>query len=77
MASSNPDHHTQDLFDAIERGDYPSWTVYVQVMTQEQAERFKYSIFDLTKVWPQKEFPLRRFGKFTLVRNVSAFTWQQ
>jgi catalase len=72
MASSNPDHHTQDLFNSIEKGEYPSWTVYAQVMTPEQAERFKYSIFDLTKVWPHKEFPLRRFGKLTLNKNVSA-----
>ncbi|KAH0614640.1 uncharacterized protein H6S33_000276 [Morchella sextelata] len=69
MASANPDHHTQDLFEAIANGDFPSWTVYVQVMTPEQAEKFKYSIFDLTKTWSQREYPLRRFGKFTLNRN--------
>ncbi|KAL7273761.1 catalase A [Rhizina undulata] len=69
LASTNPDHHTQDLFQAIEKGDFPSWTVYVQVMTPAQAEKFKYSIFDLTKVWPQKDFPLRRFGKLTLNKN--------
>jgi catalase len=69
LASENPDHNTQDLFDAIEKGDFPSWTVYVQVMTPEQAEKFKHSIFDLTKVWPQSEFPLRKFGKLTLNEN--------
>src|SRR5688572_19791893 len=53
LASSNPDHATEDLFNAIEKKEFPSWTVYVQVMTPEQAEKFKYSIFDLTKVWPQ------------------------
>lgn len=69
MASSNPDHHTQDLFEAIEKGEFPSWTVHVQTMSQEEAEKFKYSVFDLTKVWPQAEFPLRRFGKLTLNKN--------
>ncbi|KAK9454120.1 catalase-like domain-containing protein [Dipodascopsis uninucleata] len=69
MAGENPDFATQDLFDAIERGECPSWTCYVQTMTPEQAKNFKYSIFDLTKVWPKKEFPLRRFGKLTLNKN--------
>ncbi|KAI5848022.1 putative catalase [Tricharina praecox] len=69
LASSNPDHATEDLFNSIEKKEFPSWTVYVQVMTPEQAEKFKYSVFDLTKTWPQKEFPLRRFGKMTLNEN--------
>ena len=70
MAAENPDWHTQDLFDSIQNGDsYPSWTCYLQVLSPEQAEQFRWNIFDLTKVWPQKEVPLRRFGKFTLNRN--------
>lgn len=69
LASSNPDHATEDLFESIEKGEFPSWTVYCQVMTPEQAENFQHSVFDLTKVWPQKEYPLRRFGKFTLNKN--------
>jgi catalase len=63
------DWHTQDLFEAIQKGEYPSWTCYVQVLSPEQAEKFRWNIFDLTKVWPQKEVPLRRFGRFTLNRN--------
>lgn len=69
MASENPDWQTEDLFNAIERGEHPSWTVCVQTMTPEQAEKFRFSIFDLTKVWPQKDFPLRPFGKLTLNKN--------
>ncbi|KAK2058096.1 catalase [Colletotrichum caudatum] len=69
MASENPDWHTQDLFEAIERGEHPSWTVYVQTLTPEQAEKFKWNVFDLTKVWPQSEVPLRPFGKLTLNKN--------
>ncbi|KAK9373932.1 catalase-like domain-containing protein [Lipomyces chichibuensis] len=69
VAGENPDFATKDLFDAIEKHEYPSWTAYVQTMTPEQAEKFKYSIFDLTKVWPHSDFPLRRFGKLTLNKN--------
>lgn len=42
MASENPDWHTQDLFEAIQKGEYPSWTCYVQVLSPEQAEKFRY-----------------------------------
>jgi catalase len=69
LAAENPDWHTQDLFNAIARGEYPSWTCYVQVLSPEQAEKFRWNIFDLTKVWPQSEVPLRRFGRFTLNKN--------
>ncbi|CUM67082.1 uncharacterized protein PRCAT00004771001 [Priceomyces carsonii] len=69
MAADNPDHDGQDLYEAIERGEYPSWTVYVQTMTPEQAEKASFSVFDLTKTWPHSEYPLRRFGKFVLNRN--------
>jgi catalase len=73
LAAENPDWHTQDLFDAIQKGDYPSWTCYVQVLSPEQAEKFRWNIFDLTKVWPQKEVPLRRFGKLTLNKNAENY----
>lgn len=61
----------QDLFKAIEKGDYPVWDVYVQVMDPKEAEGYKWNIFDMTKVWPHKDFPLREIGKLTLNRNVS------
>ncbi|RAL67537.1 hypothetical protein DID88_008292 [Monilinia fructigena] len=73
MASENPDWHTQDLFDAIDKGDYPSWSVFVQVLSPEQAEKFRWNIFDLTKVWPQGEVPLRPFAKLTLNKNVENY----
>lgn len=69
VAGTNPDYNTQDLFDRIDKGDYPSWTVAVQIMTVEQAKKFRYSIFDMTKVWPHKEYPLRTLGKLTLNKN--------
>src|SRR5690349_7803690 len=66
LAGENPDHAIQDLFEAIQKGEFPSWTAYVQVLTPEQAEKFRWNIFDLTKVWPQSEVPLRPFGKLKL-----------
>ncbi|PAV17619.1 catalase [Pyrrhoderma noxium] len=73
LAGSNPDYGTEELFNAIEKGDYPSWTVYVQTMTAQQAENFRYNILDLTKVWPHGEFPLRPVGKLRLDENVQNY----
>lgn len=50
LDGENPDSATQDLFESIEKGEFPSWTVHVQVMTHEQATKWKHSVFDLTKV---------------------------
>ncbi|KAF2099930.1 putative catalase [Rhizodiscina lignyota] len=69
LASANPDWNTQDLFEAIARGEYPSWTFYVQVLDPKDAEKFRWNIFDVTKVWPHSEVPLRPVGKMTLNRN--------
>ncbi|EJF63962.1 catalase [Dichomitus squalens LYAD-421 SS1] len=66
LAGENPDFGIQALFEDIEAGKFPTWTVYVQTMTPEQAEKFRYNILDLTKVWPHSEFPLRPIGKITL-----------
>ena len=75
VAGENPDHHTQDLFEAIKREEFPSWTAYAQVMDPKEAESYRWNIFDMTKVWPHKDFPLRPFGKMILNRNVSIFTF--
>ncbi|KAF9447611.1 heat-induced catalase [Macrolepiota fuliginosa MF-IS2] len=69
LSGENPDHGTEQLFEAIENGKFPSWTVYIQTMTPEQAEKFRYNILDLTKVWPHKEYPLRPIGKLVLNEN--------
>ena len=69
LAGENPDYATQDLFYAIEQGDFPRWRLYIQVMTDEQAASFKYNPFDLTKVWSQGEFPLIEVGVIELNRN--------
>jgi catalase len=70
LAGEDPFHHTADLFNAIEEGNYPSWTMYLQVMTPKQAEGYRWNIFDMTKVWPHADFPLQPVGKLTLNRNV-------
>jgi catalase len=61
--------HQRDLFDAIERGQYPRWRLSIQVMTDPEAERFRWNPFDLTKVWPHREFPLIDVGVLELNRN--------
>ena len=74
MHSTNPDWQTQDLFEAIEKGEHPSWTVYIQVLDPADAQNYRWNIFDLTKVWPHKDVPLRPVGKIVLNRNVSFTT---
>lgn len=69
IAGVNPDYHTEDLFNAIENGDFPSWTLYVQIMPIEDANTYRYDAFDVTKVWSQKDYPLIEVGTMTLNRN--------
>ncbi|WP_019809802.1 catalase [Saccharomonospora halophila] len=69
MAGADSDHHIRDLFNAIEQGDYPSWTLYVQVMPYADAATYRFNPFDLTKVWPHGDYPLIKVGKYTLNRN--------
>jgi catalase len=59
----------EDLFGAIERGEYPKWTFYVQVMPEEDAEKTPFNPFDLTKVWPHADYPLIEVGVIELNRN--------
>ncbi|KAK5057662.1 hypothetical protein LTR84_011663 [Exophiala bonariae] len=72
-AEKSPDYSQKDLYEAIEKGDYPKWSVEVQTMTPKEAEdlweKQGINVFDLTHVWPQKQFPLRKIGEFTLNEN--------
>jgi catalase len=61
--------HQRDLFEAIERQEFPSWTVKVQIMTEEQARNYRWNPFDLTKVWAHSDFPLMEVGILELNRN--------
>ena len=69
MSRDDPDHATRDLHMAIEKGDSPSWTLQMQILTPEQAKDFKWDIFDITKVWPHSEVPPIEVGKLVLNRN--------
>ncbi|MFE7855188.1 catalase [Streptomyces sp. NPDC057403] len=69
LAGRDPNSHQTDLLQAIERGVNPSWTLYVQVMTAAEAADYRFNPFDLTKVWPHADHPLRRVGRLVLDRN--------
>jgi len=69
LAGENPDYHTEDLFNAIEAGDFPAWTLYVQIMPVEDANTYRFDPFDVTKVWSQKDYPLIEVGRMVLNRN--------
>ncbi len=69
MAGGDPDHATRDLFDAIARGDYPRWGFFIQVMPEQAAETYHVNPFDLTKVWPYRDYPLIEVGELVLNRN--------
>jgi len=69
ISADDPDYSIHDLYNAIADGNFPSWTMYIQVMTFKEAETHKWNPFDLTKVWPQAEFPLQPVGKLVLNRN--------
>lgn len=69
LAGTNPDYHTEDLFNAIEEGNHPSWTLSVQIMPVDEAPQYRYDPFDVTKVWSHKDYPLIEVGKLVLNRN--------
>ena len=63
----------EDLFGAIDRGEFPRWTMYVQVMPELEAEKTPYNPFDLTKVWPHGDYPLIEVGVLELNRNADNY----
>lgn len=66
MKSKDLDFAQRDLVEAIDRKDFPKWALKIQVMTDEQAKEFRFNPFDLTKIWPHKEFPLIDVGVMEL-----------
>lgn len=69
LVGMDRESHQRDLFNAIGRGEFPRWTMYIQVMTEEQANNHKENPFDITKVWSHKEYPLIEVGELELNRN--------
>ncbi|MDD3475252.1 MAG: catalase [Sulfurimonas sp.] len=69
LVGQNRESHQQDLFESIERGDFPKWKMFVQIMSEEDAKHYKFNPFDLTRVWLKKDYPLIEVGEFELNRN--------
>ncbi len=69
VVARDRESHQRDLYEAIEKKLYPRWTMFIQVMTEEQARQMPYNPFDLTKMWLKKDFPFIEVGFFELNRN--------
>jgi catalase len=69
LVGRDRESNQRDLFEAIEKGDFPKWTMFVQVMPEQDAEKVPYHPFDLSKVWPHKDYPLIEVGVTELNRN--------
>lgn len=72
-ASTDTDHYIRDLWEHIRDGEFPSWTLHMQIMPFDEAKTYRFNPFDLTKVWPHGDYPLIRVGRMTLNRNVTDY----
>ncbi|SFV68512.1 Catalase [hydrothermal vent metagenome] len=72
-ATTCPFGAQEDLVNAIEQGNFPSWTAKIQIMSEKEAKDYKINPFDLTKVWPHADFPLTEVGQLELNRNVDNY----
>ena len=73
LNGKDPDFHRRDLWDAIERGNYPEWELGAQIFTEEQAEEWDFDVLDPTKLVPEELVPITPLGKFILNRNPDEF----
>ncbi|ONH23423.1 catalase [Pseudofrankia asymbiotica] len=73
LAGSDGDYHQRDLHESIKAGNFPSWTLKMQIMPFEEAKTYRFNPFDLTKVWPHADYPLHEVGRLTLNRNVTDY----
>ncbi|MFH2005765.1 MAG: catalase [bacterium] len=69
IVGKDRESHQRDLFEAIERRDFPRWNVKLQLMTEAAAKKLPFNPFDLTKVWPHTDYPLQDLGVLELNRN--------
>jgi catalase len=69
ISGKDPDFHRRDMFEAIERGDYPEWELGVQIVEEKDEFKFDFDLLDPTKLIPEELVPVRRVGKMTLNRN--------
>lgn len=65
------DFHRKDLYESIEKGDYPEWELALQIIRPEQEFDFDFDILDPTKIWPEDQVPIKKVGKMTLNQNVT------
>ncbi len=73
IIGNDRESHQRDLYESIGKGDFPKWTLAVQVMPEKDAAKVPYNPFDLTKVWPHKDYPLIEVGVMELNRNPENF----
>jgi len=73
MLTKDRDFSQSDLFKAIAEKNFPSWTWYVQLMPEKDAENYRFDVLDITKVWPHSDYPLHKVGKLTLNRNAENY----
>ncbi len=73
LVGKDRETHQRDLYEAIEKGDFPRWKLYVQIMNEEDANIYHIHPFDLTKVWPHADYPLIELGVMELNRNPENF----
>ncbi|MBX3503111.1 MAG: catalase [Alphaproteobacteria bacterium] len=69
----DPDFHRRDLFEAIERGDFPEWELGLQIVEEKDEHAFDFDLLDPTKIIPEEVVPIRRVGRLTLNRNPDNF----
>ncbi|HEX6164611.1 MAG TPA: catalase, partial [Vicinamibacterales bacterium] len=73
ISGADPDFHRRDLWEAIEAGAFPEYELGVQIITEEQAERFTFDVLDATKLVPEEVVPVRPIGRLVLNRNPDNF----
>ncbi|MGB0468915.1 MAG: catalase [Pontibacterium sp.] len=73
LIGKDRESHQRDLYESLEAGEFPKWTMYVQVMPESEAATVAYNPFDLTKIWPHKDYPLIEVGVMELNRNPENF----
>ena len=73
VGGANHSHATQDLYESIEAGDFPEWTLFVQLMDPAQEDSFDFDPLDVTKIWPEDRFPLQPVGRMVLNANPDNF----
>jgi catalase len=73
IIAGDRESNQRDLYESIERGEFPRWKLYVQIMNEEDANTYHIHPFDLTKVWPHADYPLIEVGQMELNRNAENF----